>query len=336
MLVIGFNIGGLERLSKEKIIFGFVVIILFASIIQVWIQLRQWLLFDGSIWVVDMPPNGRHFANVAQPNQLCTLLIMGIMSVVYLFEKNNLNNLSANLITFFLLFGVALTQSRTSWIFAFCLLVWWFIKSKADTRLRLGALVIWILLFFGIWFCLPYLSEFLGITSIRSLAERASVGFERVSMWHQLIVILQNAPLQGYGWGQLNIAQFSNETKFIENPIFGYSHNLFLDLMIWNGVFLGLVISCLIVFFLFKLAFNARSDELIVILAMIGAILVHAMFEYPFAYAYFLLPIAFLLGFVYAQQNYISRVFYLNRELYILYIVGCMILISLFMYDYKK
>lgn len=336
IFVVGFNIGKLEQSKKEQIISGFFITILIAGLISVWIQLRQWLLFNGNIWTVDMPPDGRPFANMAQPNQLSTLLLMGLLSVLYLFEKHKFNKISASFIAIFLLCGVVLTQSRTAWLFVLCMLVWWMSKPKIQTHLTLRHLVLWSILFLGLWFCLPYLSEFIGVTSTASLMERATTGLDRLPMWYQLIVIIQNGPIQGYGWGQLNVAQLLNNSEFINKPILGYSHNLFLDLFIWNGLLLGLIISCCILFFLLKLAVYSKDKESFLILAMVGAILLHSLLEYPFAYAYFLLPLGFFLGFLYAQQNEKNTFLSLDRMIYVQYLSCCLILMIIFFYDYKQ
>lgn len=227
-------------------------------------------------------------------------------------------------------------MSRTAWLFVLCILIWWAIKHKINTYLTIHHLAIWSLIFFGLWFCLPYFSEFIGVNSTRSLMERATTGLERISIWHQLIMILQNSPLQGYGWGQLNVAQLLNGSEFINKPIFGYSHNLFLDLFIWNGLLLGLIISFCILFFLLKLAVYSEDKKSLIILLMVGAILLHSLLEYPFAYAYFLFPLGFLLGFLSVQQNEVKLLFSINRTTYVIYLTCFLILMIIFIYDYKQ
>ncbi len=74
--------------SKRNNVFKWLYwVVLIVSIISVWIQLRQWLLFEGNIWTVDLPPNGRPFANFGQPNNCATFLCMGLMACLYLYEK---------------------------------------------------------------------------------------------------------------------------------------------------------------------------------------------------------------------------------------------------------
>ena len=335
--IVGFNVQKLESSKKEKIILGFLSILLFASIISVWIQLRQWLLFTGNIWTVDLPPKGRPFANMAQPNQLSTLLIMGMMSVVYLFENKKINKWVAGLAAFFLLCGIVLAQSRTAWVFYVCFLIWWLIKNKQITMyIRPLYMIGWGGVFLSLWISLPFLANFLGVSYLQSATERATTGLDRLYQWQQILFILKDSPFWGYGWGQLNIAQLSNSTDFIKHPILGYSHNLFLDLMIWNGVILGFIISCLIVFFLLKVAIRSKDKESIILLSMVGAIFTHSMLEYPFAYAYFLLPMGFLLGIICGKQDQLIKSFYLDKKIYFLYSVVLTFLLIIIIYDYKK
>lgn len=337
IFIVGFNITELEQKKRDKILLGFFSLVLFASIISVWIQLRQWLLFDGNIWTVDLPPNGRPFANIAQPNQLATLLLMGIMAILYLFENNKINNFVASFTAMFLISGVALTQSRTVWVFGGCFAIWWLFKSnRLQTRLGCTFLMFWIGVYLVILIILPYLSQFLGVYRIRDITERATTGLERIEMWKQVWIAIQNAPFFGYGWGQLNIAQISISSADLNKPIFGYAHNLFLDLWIWNGFVLGTIILILIFVFLFYLAVNLKNINSIVILATTGVILVHSMLEYPFAYGYFLIPMGLMLGLVYGDLKEGKKYFILRKELYVICIFFFSVLLLIFFYDYKK
>lgn len=89
-----------------------------AALISVWLALYQWTLQPSNIWIADLPPNARPFANLAQPNQLATLLSMGLAAVLFFYEKHTLHRISSSLLALLLLFGIALTQSRTPWLMA--------------------------------------------------------------------------------------------------------------------------------------------------------------------------------------------------------------------------
>lgn len=336
-IIAGFNVGLLEEQMKDKIINGFIYIILFSCIISVWIQLNQWFLFNGNIWQVNLPPYGRPFANMAQPNQLCTLLLMGICSILYLFENNKINTKVASLSTFFLLFGVALSQSRSAWVFTICLLIWWVLKNKnKNFNLSVYNFIFWNIIFIGLWCLIPILTNKLDLAPVLTLNERVTQGFYRIPQWQQIIEILKTSPWYGYGWGQLNVAQISNNTQLISNPVLGFSHNLFLDLLIWNGWYIGLILIVVIVCFLLKLAIFIENKNTILLLTLLSPILIHGMLEYPFAYAYFLLPLGFFLGVVCSGAGFIYKTFNLSNKFYGFFLILYLLIMVVFIFDYKN
>lgn len=336
-LIAGFNVGLLEDNKKEGIINGLIFTILFACFISVWIQLNQWLMLDGNIWQAELPPSGRPFANLAQPNQLCTLLLMGICGILYLFENNKINATVASLATFFLIFGVVLSQSRSAWVFSiFIWLLWLFKIKNKPFNLSAYHIIFWNLIFIGLWCFIPILTKKLDLIFLMSFTDRATTGLYRIPQWLQIIEILKNSPWYGFGWGQLNVAQMSNTTNIIDNPILGYSHNLFLDLLIWNGWYLGLAIIFLIVYFFLKIAILVEDKNAILIATLFSPILVHSMLEYPFAYGYFLLPLGFLIGNVYSQSNFICGNFNLNKKIYSIFLILYLLIMVVFSFDYTN
>ena len=132
-------------------------------------------------------------------------------------------------------------------------------------------------------------------------------------MWHQMLIAIQHEPWVGYGWNQVSVAQI---TVFLDYPTtewIEHSHNILLDLIIWNGIPLGIVIILGFSWWLYQLSKLATSIEIIIVLAMIGSVLVHAMLEYPLEYAFFLLPVGFLLGLIQADQLNI-KLFKINKR----------------------
>jgi hypothetical protein len=63
-------------------------------------------------------------------------------------------------------------------------------------------------------------------------------------------------------------------------------HNILLDIIVWNGLPLGLLIigymTCWILWLNHKAKVWSQS-----LLLMVGAILIHALLEFPLRYAYF-------------------------------------------------
>lgn len=306
---LGFNLYK-QLFFKKNIYLIFYSIILFAAIISVFLAMKQWLLqSDGQLWLVDFPQNARPFANFAQPNTLATFLIMGLISLLYLFEKQKLNVISSSLMALLIIFGIALTQSRTSWIFALCFVVWWLWKTSAfQPRTSKKYLFLFVSFYILSILTLPTLSEFIGVNNTSDVFTRASTGSERLAMWKQMLIAIQNQPWVGYGWNQVSVAQVQTTLEYPVQVWTEHSHNILLDILVWNGIPIGITIIGFLCWWLYQLSKLATTIQPFIALSIVGAVLVHAMFEYPLEYAFFLLPVGFLLGLVQAEEQKISVV----------------------------
>lgn len=338
VFITAYNLAELEDKIKKQWLFYIFLAFLIASIICVWLQLRQWLLLDGSIWVVDLPPNGRPFANIAQPNLLATLLTIGLLSILYLYENKKIQSFTAGLGALFILYGIALTFSRTAWLFSIIFLVWWLLKKwqlKYSSRLKNFHLMMWLSVFYTYLFLIPFVAEKVGLLSTVDVVSRSTSGLERIEMWKQLIAIIKQSPSLGYGWAQLNPAQMSAVGVSLEHPIWGYSHNIFLDFLVWNGIYVGGLLVVLILYFLLFNAIKVKSIDSVILMSVVGVVVLHSMLEYPFAYAFFLFPLAFMLGFCYRDNIDANNNFIQNRILFkgLIFIVIALVFITGFEYQ---
>ena len=88
-----------------------------ASIISVGMALHQWLGLDGfELWIMRLGTTTRPFANFGQPNQLATLLLWGLLSCAWGVARRKIHLPVALLFSVYLIFGLALTESRTAWV----------------------------------------------------------------------------------------------------------------------------------------------------------------------------------------------------------------------------
>lgn len=335
-LSLGNTLGYNDSKSKKKIFIYFSFQVIFCCLICLYIELLQWLLVERhGILIADLPPGGRPFANFAQPNNLSTFLIIGVLSCLYLFETKILNKCLSVLLIFLLIFGVALTQSRTPWIYILCFLIWWYWKATSlKFRTNTSAIIIGCIWYLCCLYYLPILSNWLGVIDIQNISLRATSGFNRLNMWQQMLVAIKNEPWFGYGWNQVSVAQIENELEFSHYEWTEHTHNFILDLFIWNGIPLGILITIILIYWLMQFVKIANTPENFLALSMVGVVLVHGMLEYPLEYAFFLLPIGFLLGLVQASEenvNYIS----LSRLIYIYLIVVSISLYVLVLREYR-
>lgn len=271
-----------------------------AAYVSVAIALQQWLgQGGGGIYRVDLPPGGRPFANLAQPNQLATLLLLALAAHVALFEAGRLRAGVALLGVLFLVCGLVLTGSRT----VLLALVWlWpayaFMRRRCGLRTQPAAVVGASLFFAAVSALWPFLNQMLLLSvDVPTAFNRLDSPGARTVFWTSMLDAVSRAPWQGYGWAQIGLAQTETALEYpAVHEYFYSSHNLFLDLLLWNGVPLGLsVIVGLLAWLVWQLR-QCRDPLSWSAMVAIGFVFSHAMVEYPLEYAYFLLPVGFLMG----------------------------------------
>lgn len=271
-----------------------------AAITSVALQLQQWLqpMSAGSLDVWTLGSDGsRPYANMAQPNQLATLLLWGLLACGWGIRRKHLGRISASLAAAFVLIGLALTQSRTGalGLFALVLAAWLWRRlwgAKNVFWYVLGLAFFYVLLL-GL---LEPLRSALMLSAPQSMAER--LGHElRPELWRLLLDAAWQRPLFGYGWNQVLPAQIAVAERHsaLHYPFF-QSHNQFLDLILWTGIPLGLLLSGCLLAWLVIAACRVRRPEDALYLLFVVVIGIHAMLELPLHYAYFLLPAGLIMG----------------------------------------
>lgn len=280
-----------------------------AALISTAIASLQWLRIDtGMEWLLRSRPMVRPYGNLAQPNLLASVLVLGQLAALGLHQCHKLGLRTLIALSLVLWAGIAMSGSRTGRLELLVLLTWLLlIRSRADLRLSrramlgMGALG---LLLFSAW---PLLESALGLSRVHTLAPLGSrsllvVGARSIH-WQTLLDALQQSPLWGFGWNQVAVAQtraalnHPASHEFIE-----HSHNLLLDLLVWNGLPLG---GLLILGLLGWLSIQLRacsSPRAACLLAGLLTLLTHAMTEYPLEYFIFLLPLGLIMGELQAMQ----------------------------------
>jgi hypothetical protein len=263
-----------------------------------WVQVLE--LGSGSQWITRMPGLRRPGGNLAQPNHLATLLLVAALVVWYGYESRRLAAGTAVLLLLFLFSGVVLSESRSAIVSTWAIALWWWYK-RAATGSRVHAA--WVVFFcVGLPVAMWAWPGLLGSLQADGVAQ--SVGGNRVSaspgtralVWPVLWEAAWQRPWWGWGFGGVSAAlhALADQAALLDN--FTYAHNLGLDLLVW----LGFPITVLVL--VFTLAWGLvrlrqvrhRSDWFV--LACVLPVVVHAMFEFPHAYAYFLAPACFALG----------------------------------------
>jgi hypothetical protein len=290
----------IARNRDDEVVGPLVVAIMGASFISVGLALCQWLDLRGlGIFLVDLPAGGRPYANLAQPNQLATLLMLGLVSTLALYQRRKVGSAVFALLVGWLCFGLAMTQSRMAWIGMAVLTTWLLLlRHRSNLRINSSGIFSIALVFFVLVAIWPTLCAWLFLSAGRSLADQASPGV-RFELWALLLDAISRQPWLGYGWNQVAVAQIRvADAHAATGHWMESSHNILLDLVLFNGIPLGIVMLSAVGCWLWRRASKCSDSEVGLALGGIFVVGVHALFEFPLHYAYFLLPVGLMVGYV--------------------------------------
>ena len=333
MVSVGYNLAIGEKGQREQVFKIFCLVVFTGAVFSSVIAIFQWLDIERYLSpFANVLNNNRPYANFAQPNNLATFICMGVFASLYFYEKRILPTLVLVPATFIFLFTIALTQSRTAWVVCLFTLIYLSIKQFGKSkRLSFLKLLAWVTVFIIIISCLPMLNQFIAsatehqVMYTSSVVERASSGYLRLDMWNQALIAIGQHPWFGYGWNQTGMAQITAFDLYPSHEWYKSAHNIILDLLLWNGIPIGGVIILYVVCWLYWLNKGIREPVSIAASLMVCAILIHALLEYPIHYAYFLLPLGFLLGMIQAQYPQLPTVKLKSLVIVTVMIIGVML-----------
>jgi hypothetical protein len=235
-------------------------------------------------------------------------LLIGIASIAYAYEQKLIGGLAINLAAAFMTGVLVLTQSRAGMVSVLVISAFLLWKQRS-VRLRLSrtAVIWWVMGFIAATLLLPNLSEFLMLGDVRSLTATESVS-ERWLIWKQVSYAIAQAPWFGYGWNQTPTANAVGALAFPGSTTYTNAHNIVLDLMVWCGIPLGLLLTGLMAYWGFSRMRAVKQPQAILAMAALLPIAVHSLLEFPFAYAYFLISAGFFVGIVEASHVPARRV----------------------------
>lgn len=265
------------------------------------IQIQQWLEINpGSMfWLFIPAPPQRFHANLGQPNQLATLLFLGVLACGWLYQRQRLPGLVAWILSVALAVGLALAESRTTWlVVSFSLIVMILFSGRLGIsgKMKIG-ITFWVICFLFFIFALPEVNILLGKNNYVYSLRGISSGELRFKVWGSLLEAAWSRPWFGYGWMQTSFAQFGVDPyAIVAEGTHRHAHNIFIDILIFLGMPLGLVICLALGAWVVKAFARIKSFENLWAMLFLAAIGIHALLEYPLYYAYFLLPFGLMVG----------------------------------------
>ena len=275
-----------------------------AAMVSAAIGIAQWLNVQGplAMYAVQSDLGDRAMGNLGQANQLATLLLMGMVAYAYVFERWVIGRLAFFAGIAFMSLALIMSQSRAGMLSVMALAVFMVWKKKtARLRIASKAIALWAVCFFMGTLLLPYLSNALLMASVRSLNDAGPVS-ERWRMWQQISYAVFQSPWVGYGWNQTPTAHAAGAVAFPGSATYTNAHNFVMDMLAWNGLPLGLLLTGAIAYWFVTRIRSSVSTEAVFAMACLLPVAVHSMLEYPFAYAYFLIACGFMVGIVEAAE----------------------------------
>ena len=339
--VLGYNLTQ-SKLDRENVFTGFSIVLFLCGTLTGIIAICQWLTLDAYIpGMVNMQNAVRPYANFAQPNNMATFLVMSLLGCLYLYEKQKLKIWINCLCSLIILLALALSQSRTSWVACSCILIYGaYQQYKGFIRLKWYYALAWFGLFIAFILILPAVTQLIGqitdanIAQTKDVIARATGDMSRLAIWNQMLHAIADRPWFGYGWNQTSVA-YTLVSEHFQGPVWVRSaHNFILDFILWNGLIIGLPFLAYFGYWGYQLNKHVNSVESVIGILMVGTVLIHSMLEFPQYYAYFLLPVGFIIGLVQSQQSNIKIITLSPNYMRAAYAV-CLVLLILIVRDYS-
>lgn len=257
--------------------------------------------------VVRMPGSRQPGGNLAQPNQLATLLLLGVAATGFLAATRRLGPSAAAALFVLLAASLAATESRTGVVAFLVLTGWWQLKRRklsptwpawigpAAVMVFVGLSLAWPAIFHWVWMMD-------GVASTR-LADTSQMNNMRLVIWPQLLEASLLKPW--FGWGLLQVPAAHNAVAHaatLSEP-YSYSHNIALDAVLGMGWPIALLLLGALALWLWRRIRTVDAPLPWFSLALVLVIGTHALLEFPHAYAYFLVPLMFGIGLLEAHRR---------------------------------
>jgi O-antigen ligase len=300
------------RIDPFKMLDVLFISISLAGLISVFIQLNSWISvsFDPiQFSVLSVSTSTRPSANLAQPNQLSSLLIWSSIGMFWGHARGVISIAQLIAGASYLAFGIALTNSRSGFM-AFTLfiaaIIWYRRIWSSSSTVKAG-----------IYIYLAFIMSFLLIGWLNRFAlnsQEAQFGFERSWLqrweaWQMFAAAILKKPLFGYGFYDVAIAQLSmTEYTRPMGLLFTKSHNLFLDFLLWFGVPVGLGVASMICIWVYQSVKRIQAPTDLLLMLCVFTIAVHSMVEFPLHYAYFLIPLGFICGAINLNHDRANKI----------------------------
>lgn len=271
-------------------------VVLLGASLQVLVVFGQTFgLWPGAEWVARISYETRGGGNLGQPNQAGLLFVMGIAAALYLRQTGRMGAPVATALLVLLCAGLATVQSRSAMLGLLAVLGWHLLRRRelprAGSAAWLAGVAIVALAFFMAWPPLAAAFWFLGDGAGVNVTTSG-----RIAMWSQLLQAVALRPW--LGWGVVQVAEAQNAVAHAYPEVMAatFSHNVLLDLALWLGLPAAGLCAWMVLAWSWPRLRAARSPAAVFCVALVLPMAIQSLTEFPYAYAYFIVPAFFALG----------------------------------------
>ncbi|NOU00833.1 MAG: hypothetical protein HOO95_04565 [Gallionella sp.] len=294
-----------DRIGLPKLTQALAIALLIGAELSALIGVMQhfgWHTPLDSVIVVKM--SAVIYGNLAQPNHFASYIALGLISLGLVWQQKLVKPGYIALLALPMLFVMALSGSRSSWLYLLLMvaMAWWWSHRDASLKplLRYSLLLI---AGFGLMHLVAQLqvvaTETGSINTVGRLLNNQETGDIRLYLWHEAGLMFMHFPILGAGFGQFATQHFQLLPELKQSNILGLynnAHNLIFQLVAETGA-----IGLLILFASLGVWVNAvrRVNHTVEHwwgYAILGVLAIHSLLEYPLWYSYFLAIAAVLLG----------------------------------------
>ena len=247
--------------------------------------------------------SGTMYGNLAQSNHFANYTALGLVSLGLLFQKGRLRIAYMLPLAFVLLWVMALSSSRSSWLYLLMMsvLALWAGRNRAELRTLSYYCVMLLAGFLAVNYLvkLPGMGGGQNVSTLQRFSGADAFGGIRLYMWHEAWLMFASAPWLGVGFGQFSWQHFQMGPLLQRanlSGLYNNSHNLVFQLAAEAGMAGLAVLFATLGVWLYGL----RRTSLTAVhwwgYAAIAVLAIHSLLEYPLWYVYFLAVAAILLG----------------------------------------
>lgn len=248
-------------------------------------------------------PLGMAFGFLRQRNNFATLCNIALIALIYLWHQKQLCTKLAAAAGLLLAAALAATASRAGLLGLVAIVL---LMCLQKSMRKAAALFVLAYVFFA-W-ALPqsiHASETI-IARVSSTVQNEQLQNSRRVMWDNTLVIINQNPLLGVGWREvdhaLHLADFGTRARFpgqVDNV-----HNLPLQFAAELGVPFAVLWLCALLWLVFRnKPWQARTPEQLLGWGILLVIGIHSLLEYPLWYAPFQIATGLAAGLVFTQRK---------------------------------